>query len=112
MPESLLDNLLLATALLSALAGMGWLALSMDVHAQQVWARAPSRGGLRVLRGLGTLGIVMALLLCLVVDHASMAVLVWVMALAGAALVTAFTLSWQPTRLRLLAPWIRDRRLR
>jgi hypothetical protein len=93
MPESLLDNLLLATALLSALAGMGWLALSMDVHARQVWARAPSRGGLRV-------------------DHASMAVLVWVMALAGAALVTAFTLSWQPTRLRLLAPWIRDHRLR
>lgn len=110
MPESMLNDLLLGAALFSALAGMGWLALSMEVHARQVWARALPARGARLLRVLGALGITAALLLCLAVDHASMAVLVWVMALAGAALVVAFTLSTRPTRLRVLAPWIRSPR--
>ena len=48
-----------------------------------------------------------ALVFCLAVDHATMAVLVWVMALSGAALLVAFTLSSQPQRLRVLAPWIK-----
>ena len=50
-----------------------------------------------------------AFALCLGADHATMAVLVWFMALAGAALAVAFTLSWRPQWLRFLAPWIRAR---
>ena len=41
-----------------------------------------------------------SLLLCLRADHASMAVLVWVMSLAAAALLVAFTLAWRPHWLR------------
>ena len=44
--------------------------------------------------------------LCLAVDHASMAALVWVMALAAAALVVAMALSWRPHWLRLLVPGV------
>ena len=97
----------LPAALTTALAGMGWLALSMPVHAAQAWGRAPAAAALRVLRGLGAAAIVLALLLCLRADHASMAVLVWVMALAGAALLVAFLLAARPRWLRLLAPWLR-----
>ncbi|MCD9085470.1 DUF3325 domain-containing protein [Stenotrophomonas sp. SY1] len=107
MSEHLMTNLLLAAALLVSLAGMGWLALSMDVHAQLVWGTRPSAAMKRVLRWLGIVGIGIALCLCLAVDHASMAVLVWVMALTGGALLVAFTLSSKPQRLRLLAPWVK-----
>ena len=49
----------------------------------------------------------LALALCLRADHASMAVLVWVMTLSGAALLVAFLLAARPRWLRLLAPWVR-----
>lgn len=106
MSEHLLGNLLLAAALVTSVAGMGWLALSMEVHARQVWARMPAPAMLRLLRWLGAAGIGSALGLCLAVDHASMAVLVWVMALTCGALLVAFTLSSRPQRLRWLAPWV------
>jgi hypothetical protein len=38
-------------------------------------------------------------------DRASMAVLVWLMLLAGTAPLIAFTLAWRPQLLRLLWPW-------
>ncbi|HVK51609.1 MAG TPA: DUF3325 domain-containing protein [Pseudoxanthomonas sp.] len=107
MPETSHPVLLLVCAVLVSLASMTWLALSMQVHAQQVWGTVPSAGTSRVLRGLGAIGIVIALVLCLAVDHATMATLVWVMLATGSALLVAFTLSWQPQRLRLLAPWVR-----
>ncbi|PZU28690.1 MAG: DUF3325 domain-containing protein [Stenotrophomonas sp.] len=107
MHESLSANLMLAAALLSSLAGMAWLALSMQVHALQVWPRQPSPATLRLLRILGSFSVCVALVLCLAVDHATMAVLVWVMALSAAAMLVAFTLSSQPQRLRVFAPWIR-----
>ena len=107
MHESLSANLMLAAALLSSLAGMAWLALSMQVHALQVWPRQPSQATLRLLRILGSFSVCAALVLCLAVDHATMAVLVWVMALSAAAMLVAFTLSSQPQRLRVFAPWIR-----
>ena len=50
MHESLSANLMLCAALLSSLAGMAWLALSMQVHALQVWQREPSPSVLRLLR--------------------------------------------------------------
>lgn len=109
MPESMTACLLL-TALLSSVAGMAWLALSMQPHVQQVWAHGCSRHTPGLLRLLGAAGLVVALALCLVVDHASMAVLVWVMSLASGALATAFMLTWRAHWLRVLAPWVRAAR--
>ena len=107
MSDSMLSACLLSAALLASLAGMGWLALSMPVHAQQVWGGVPSTGIARMLRWMGAIGLLVALVLCLAVDHASMASLVWVMTLAASAVATAFLLSWQPRWLRALAPWVR-----
>ncbi|MCR6684908.1 DUF3325 domain-containing protein [Pseudoxanthomonas sp.] len=101
---------LLAAALAASVAGMGWLALAMDVHARQVWGRALAPAGARVLRILGWLGLAVALTLCLAADHPSMAALVWVMALAGAAAGVAFVLAWRARWLGMLAPWVRGAR--
>ena len=102
MPE---HAALLLAAMLCALAGMAWLALSMPAHAQQAVGRVPRPTLLRLHRGLGAAALCAALVLCLRADHATMAVLVWFMALAAAALAVAFTLSARPRWLRLLAPW-------
>ncbi|SDQ66329.1 Protein of unknown function [Pseudoxanthomonas sp. CF385] len=107
MPDPASHDSLLSLALIASVAGMGWLALSMQVHAQQAWNRAPSPTALKVLRWMGSAALLAAFVLCLCADHATMAVLVWFMALAGAALTVAFTLSWRPRWLRVLAPWIR-----
>jgi hypothetical protein len=97
------DALLHAGALLAVLAGLGWLALAMEVHWAQAMGAAPrSPGTARRLRVQGALAQMAGLALCLAVDHPSLAVLVWTMALAGAALAIAFTLSWRPHWLRVL----------
>ncbi|MGN6831268.1 DUF3325 family protein [Paucibacter sp. M5-1] len=97
------EPLMLLAALAATVAGLGWLALAMEVHWQQVCGARPltpaTVGGLRLLGAAGLLG---SLGLCLSVDHVSMASLVWVMTLAGAALLIAFTLSWRPQWLALL----------
>ena len=62
---------------------------------------------MRALRLLGTVGLGASLALCLAVDHASMAALVWVMGLAASALAVAFTLTWRPRWLAALMPWVR-----
>lgn len=100
------DAALLLAALAAAVAGLGWLALSMDVHWEQVRGSAalPRRTAV-LLRWLGAAGLAASLALCLAVDHASMASLVWVMALAGAALAVAFTLTWRPRLLGALVAW-------
>ncbi|MDL5364829.1 DUF3325 domain-containing protein [Xanthomonas sp. NCPPB 2654] len=107
MPDALSSACLLAAAVLASVAGMGWLALSMQAHAQQVLGRVPSLPAARVLRWMGASALVVALGLCLAVDHASMAALVWVMTLTGASLLVAFTLAWRPHWLRALVPWAR-----
>lgn len=112
MHESAHPALLLAAALAACVAGMGWLALAMPAHAQQVWRTAVAPATARGLRLLGALALMTALVLCLAVDHASMAVLVWVMALAAAALLIAFTLAWRAHWLGVLAPWVRRRTAR
>lgn len=107
------DGVVLLAAMLANLVGMGWLALAMDVHARQVGDPVPcTPAATRRLRGLGATSLAASLGLCLAVDHPSMAVLVWVMALAAAALAIAFTLSWRASWLRLLSPrigWERSR---
>lgn len=112
MPDSAFAAWLLSAALLACIAGMGWLALSMQAHALQVWGTVPSPATTRVLRTLGTLGLAVALSLCLMADHVSMAVLVWVMTLTGSALLIAFSLAWRASWLQMLAPWVRARSMK
>lgn len=109
MHEHASAALLLLAALLASVAGMGWLALSMPVHAQQVWAVPLSASACRALKLAGAIAMAVSLVLCLAVDHATMASLVWVMGLTAAAVGVAMTLAWRPHWLRLLAPWIRRR---
>lgn len=99
----MLDGFLLLGAFIATLIGMGWLALAMNAHWKQVFNGSPSATTSIVLRSLGGSALFVSLLLCLSVDHASMASLVWVMLLAASAMSIAFILSWRP---RLLAPLI------
>ena len=102
------DALLLTAAVAVNVISLGWLALSMDAHWEQVRGTEPlQRHTVRTLRWMGATGLLVALALCLAVDHASMASLVWFMALAGAALAIAFTLSWRPRVLGVLIAWVR-----
>lgn len=105
MPESTQAAALLLAAVLAGFAGMGWLALAMPTHAQQVWGHAPSARRARIMRVAGALGVASSLAFCLGADHASMAVLVWLMTLSGSALLVAMLLSSRPRLLRVLAPW-------
>lgn len=98
------DALTLLLAFVASVAGLAWLALAMDTHWAQVCGAAPQRRAtVLALRVLGTAAIGLSLVLCLRVDHASMAALVWVMGLAASALTVAFTLAWRPG---LLAPLV------
>ena len=97
------DILKFAIALGACAVGMGWLALAMQVHWEQVrGTQVLSRRAILVLRLLGALALVVSLVACFWVDHATMAPLVWVMALAGSAVLVAFTLSWRPHWLGVL----------
>ena len=102
------DAVMLAAALAASVLGMAWLALAMETHWEQVRGTAPLPARtVRALRLLGTVGLGASLALCLAVDHASMAALVWVMGLAASALAVAFALSWRPRWLAVLMPWVR-----
>ena len=96
--------MLLFAAVVCNVAGFAWLAAAMDVHWQQVReTQRLSAGMVVLLRVLGACALVLSLLLCLMADHITMAPLVWVMSLAAAALIVAFTLAWRP---RLLLPFV------
>lgn len=101
----MLNALILIAALGVTVAGAAWLALSMETHWEQVRGAQPASPNVRLLRTLGAAAWFVSLLLCLRVDHASMAALVWVMALAGSALIVAFTLTWRPRWLAPLVVW-------
>ena len=98
-------TLLLTGAAVSAVLGFGWLALAMDTHWEQVHGdAAPPPSLARSLRLAGALALAASLGLCLAADHPTMAVLVWLMLLAGSAMAIAATLSWRPQWLRPLWP--------
>jgi hypothetical protein len=100
------DAPLLALAWLCALTGMAWLALTLDVHWHQVrGAVSLSRRSERLLRVGGVVALCASLWLCLRADHVTMAPLVWVMAMAGAALIVALALAWRPRWLAPLVFW-------
>jgi hypothetical protein len=101
------DALYLWLAVVFSIAGLGWLALAMGVHWEQVLGSVPaSHGTVRLLRVFGVSGLIASLGLCLQVDHASIAALVWFMTLAGGALAVAFTLTWRARWLSLLVIWM------
>lgn len=108
MSEPLLQALLLVAALATCVIGFGWLALAMDAHWAQVRGAQspPAPATQRKLRVLGAAALFGSLLLCLRADHASMAALVWIMALAAGALAVAFTLTWRPRLLAPLVAWV------
>ncbi|MBT9494008.1 MAG: DUF3325 domain-containing protein [Paucibacter sp.] len=99
----MVESAMLAGAALAAVLGFAWLALAMDTHWQQVHGQGATPAlSRRLLRVMGSLLLAASLVLCLQADHASMAVLVWAMLLAGAAVLIAFVLAWQPQWLRLI----------
>lgn len=100
------DALVLLAALVACVAGMGWFALSLETHWEQVKGKVPRPAALATrLRWLGAVAVAGALVLCLLADSASIAVLVWLMALAAAALAVAFTLTWRARALSVLVFW-------
>lgn len=108
MPEPLMQALLLAAALLSSALGLAWLALAKPSHWAQVRGhehevRPRVR---RLLYALGSAALAASLALCFLADHAGMAVLVWVMALAAGALAVAMTLAWRPRWLAAAVAWV------
>jgi hypothetical protein len=99
-------GLLLAAAMAASGLGMGWLALSMEVHWQQVRGSAPlGRNATIALRVLGASSLAASLLMCLRADHPTMAALVWVMTMTAGAGGVAFLLAWRPRLLWPLAGW-------
>jgi hypothetical protein len=107
MSDAAVDASLLAAAVLLAWCGTAWLALAMDVHWRQVRrGGAPGRSIARTLRACAALALLASLLVCLRADHATMAPLVWVMALAAGALLVALLLAWRPRWLAPLVAWL------
>ena len=102
------ERLLLVAALACCTCGMAWFALSINEHWQKVRGTPPlPRRTQRQLRCMGVAAMLASLLLCLRVDHVSMASLVWLMSIIPAILIVAFTLAWRPHWLSWLVVWVR-----
>lgn len=102
------DSLPLVGAVLLNIAGFGWLALAMDAHWKRVRGSGKQTpGGQRLLRLAAAVAFLISLALCNLSDHATIAALVWVMALTAGALTVAFSLTWRPVWLRPLS-WLND----
>lgn len=93
-------------AVVSNACGVAWLALAMTAHWQQVRPDGLSVASTLKLRALGASALAASLLLCLWVDHVSMALIVWIMALTASAFAIAFTLAWRPRWLVWLVAWL------
>lgn len=103
------DTLLLGASLALAVCGMGWLALAMKPHWAQVRGSAPHGATTaRNLRIAGGVALLLSLVVCLLVDHASMASLVWVMNVSASALIVAMTLTYRPSWLGWLVGGSRE----
>ncbi len=100
--------MMLLLAMIVSFAGLALLALSMERHWRQLRATQPlPNPTARLLRMAGSIALASSLTLCLAVDHASMASLVWVMTLAVSAFVLAMLLAWRPDWLAPLIRWAR-----
>lgn len=100
----MVNTLWLCLAAFSGFSGMVWLALAMDEHWQNVALLKRdivlSHSFSFVLRVLGVVALFVSLLVCMIVDRLSMAVLVWIMLLAASAVSVGFALAWRPHWLR------------
>ena len=106
MPEPTSEVLLLSAGFACALAGMAWLALTMEEHWQRASGRAPlGRAGVLAQRTLAAAALGASLGMALLADHPTMAALVWIMELGASALGVALALAWRPRALRLFVPW-------
>ncbi|QNM95737.1 DUF3325 domain-containing protein [Chitinimonas koreensis] len=95
-----------AGAAAASVVGFAWLSLAMDAHWHQVHGgTTPARAVRATLRALGTASLLASALLCFAADRPSMAVLVWLMLLAGSAPLIALTLAFRPRLLRAAWPW-------
>lgn len=101
------DALWLIAAFITLLTGMGWFALSMQIHWEQVFNMTARKSPRWLLRIQGCVALLMSAVFCGIADHPSMAVLVWVLLLSAAAFVVAMLLSGYPVVLRILWPHTR-----
>lgn len=92
--------LILASAL--TVLAMAWFALALPSHWRQVRGLSDQPHRLR-LRLCAWITLALSASACLRADHASMAILVWVLLIAVAAVVVGMTLSYRPGWLALLA---------
>ncbi|GAB3262213.1 DUF3325 domain-containing protein [Chitinimonas naiadis] len=93
-------------AAVATIIGFAWLSLAMDGHWQQVHGgTTPARKVRTTLRALGAASLITSAALCFIVDRPTMAMLVWLMLLAGSAPLIAVTLAFRPRLLRLVWPW-------
>lgn len=94
----------LILAAISCLVGLGWLALAMNVHWQQVMETSSTLSAQKrkTLRILGSVGLLVSAVFCFAADRPSMAVLVWLMLLAASAPSIGMLLAWRPQWLRIL----------
>lgn len=89
--------MMLLLAFPCSFVGLALLALAMERHWRQLRATRPlTKAAARSMRIAGSGALASSLTLCLAVDHASMASLVWVMTLAVSAFVLAMLLAWRP----------------
>lgn len=103
----MVEGLILIAAVLCSYCGMAWFALAKQPHWERARGQRTSRANsVLVLHAAGAAALVVSLLLCLWVDHVSMASLVWVMVLTTSALLVAFTLAWRPRWLGWLVAWM------
>lgn len=84
---------------------MSWLALTIDVHWQQVRGETPPQSSIRRFLSLaGAAALTLSLSMCFLADHPSMAPLVWVMELGVSALLIGVVLPWCPRVLTIIVP--------
>jgi Protein of unknown function (DUF3325) len=98
--------ILFILAAISCASGFAWLALSMNVHWQQVMhsTNTPSEKTRTRLRVSGALALLITGILCFSADRPSMAVLVWLMLSAVTAPSISMLLAWRPKLLRVFWP--------
>ena len=89
------------TATFCAIVGMAYLALSFDANWRRVFNDAV-KPNIPRLRIAGWFFLALSAIACFKADHASMAVLVWVMLLAPAAVTVALTLTGYRRLLRVV----------
>lgn len=82
---------------------MVWFSMAMQLNCKQVFGR-DSKPKSMSLRSLAVLALMVSGLCCLQADHASMAILVWMMFVIVSAFSTGMLLSYRRAVVRILTP--------